>query len=143
VDSIEQILGRDAVWRPPRGETSRWIEAARAASAPASLLQEARWWEAHEAALGADWDRVSTLASEGLAEPFSEREAVRLALLHAISGDLGEAEHVLSQAVQWTGGEALLRRFAELCASEGLAEAAARFRRISAPADPPPSAPAR
>jgi len=103
-------------------------EVARAGGPPA-LLQEARWWQAHAAAIAADWDRVTALAQEGLGEPFSEREGVRLALLHAISGDLEQAEHVLSQVIQWQGDATLLRRFGEACAAEGLAEAAERFRK--------------
>jgi hypothetical protein len=88
-----------------------------------------RWWWAREAADRADWDAVSALAEEGLAEPFSEREAVRLALLHCLSGSLAEAEHVIAQAVQTVSGEDLLDRFAGWCAREGLPEAAERFRR--------------
>ena len=51
--------------------------------------------------------------------------------MHAISGDLEQTEHVLSQVVQWRGDASLLRRFGEICAAEGLAEAAERYRRIS------------
>jgi hypothetical protein len=64
----------------------------------------------------------------GLAEPFSEREAVRLAFLHCLSGSLDEAEHVIAQAVQTASDASLPRRFADLCEREGLADAAARFR---------------
>jgi len=128
MEPLDQLLSRDAAWRPPPADAARWIVEAASAGAPPGLLQEARWWEAHAAALRADWDRVSALAEAGLGEPGSEREAIRLALLHAISGNLAEAQHVLSQAIQWRSGEALLHRFEELCASEGLPEAAARFR---------------
>src|SRR5512138_1832312 len=116
MDPLDQLLARDAAWRPPRADLEGWSAEAARAGGPPELLQEARWWQAHDAALRADWERVTALAEEGLGPPFSEREAVRLALLHAISGNLAEAEHVLSQAVQWTGGEALLHRFAALCA---------------------------
>ena len=131
MDALGVILSRDAAWRPPRAELGEWLAAAARAEAPPALLQEARWWEAHEAALRADWDRVTALAGEGLGEPFSEREAVRLALLHAISGDVEEAQHVIAQAIQWRSDESLLGRFAALCAAEGLAEAAATFRMIA------------
>jgi hypothetical protein len=70
---------------------------------------------------------VGALAEEGLGEPFSEREAVRLAFLHCLSGSFEEAEHVLAQAVQSGADEALPRRFAAWCAREGLPAAAARF----------------
>jgi hypothetical protein len=136
MDSIEAILARDPAWRPARAELASWLAEAARLAVPA-LLQEARWWEAHEAALHADWDRVTTLAGEGLGEPFSEREAFRLALLHVISGDVEEAQHVLAQAIQWRADEALLGRFAEACAAEGLDEAAATFRRIATPRAPP------
>lgn len=133
MDSLEAILSRDPAWRPPRAELSAWLAEAARPGAPAGLRQEARWWEAHEAALRSDWDRVTALADEGLGEPSSEREAIRLALLHAISGNVAEAQHVLSQAIQWRSDPALLGRFAELCAAEGLADAAALFRRIAGP----------
>ena len=131
MDDLEALLSREPVWRPPRTELGAWLAEAGRAGGPPALLQEARWWEAHEAALRADWDRVTELAGEGLGEPFSEREAVRLALLHAISGDVDEAQHVIAQAIQWRSDEALLGRFAALCAAEGLAEAAATFRMIA------------
>jgi hypothetical protein len=131
VDPLELLLSRDAPWRPPAAELERWIADATRPGAPPAMLQEARWWQAREAAARADWDRVSELAQEGLGEPFSEREGVRIALLHAISGDLEQAEHVLSQVVQWLGDASLLRRFGDACAAEGLSEAAARFHRIS------------
>ncbi len=131
MESLEQLLARDAAWSPPRAELEAWIEEAARPGAPPGLLHEARWWQAHEAALRADWARVTALAEEGLGEPFSEREAIRLALLQAISGNVHEAQHVLAQAIQWQGGEDLLVRFAELCAAEGLPEAAERFRLLS------------
>ncbi len=87
-----------------------------------------RWWRAHDAARRGDWDAVSALAEEGLADPFTEREAIRLALLHCLSGSLEEAEHVIAQAVQTSSDEGLPRRFSALCEREGLADAAARFR---------------
>jgi len=140
MDSIEVILARDPAWIPAAGELAAWLDEARRRAAPPALLEEARWWEAREAARRADWDRVSALAAEGLGEPFSEREAVRLALLHALSGDVEEAQHVLAQAIQWSSDAAMLARFAETCAAEGLEEAAATFRRIARPASQAPSA---
>jgi hypothetical protein len=130
MDTLEMLLSRDAAWRPSPADAPGWIAEATRAGSPDALRQEARWWQAHEAALRADWDRVTALAGEGLGEPFSEREAVRLALLHVISGDVEEAQHVLSQAIQWRSDEALLVRFGELCAREGFAEAAALFRAL-------------
>lgn len=132
MDAIDVLLSRDPAWRPPRAELASWLEAAARAGAPPALRHEARWWEAHDAALRSDWDRVTALAGEGFGEPFSEREAVRLALLHVISGDVEEAQHVLAQAIQWRSDEGLLRRFADTCAAEGLAEAAGFFRRLAA-----------
>jgi len=140
VDPLEILLSRDAAWSPPRPEFERWAAEATRAAGPPALLQEARWWQAHEAALRSDWDRVTELAQEGLGEPFSEREGMRIALLHVLSGDLEQAEHVLSQVVQWLGDASLLRRFGDVCAAEGLAEASDRFRRISGGGSPPPSA---
>ena len=125
---LEPLLARDPAWRPSPEEAARWLAAAAAPGPSAVLLQEVRWWRARDAAARGDWDAVSALAEEGLAEPFSEREAVRLALLHCLSGSLAEAEHVIAQAVQTSSDEALPRRFAALCAREGLADAAARFR---------------
>jgi hypothetical protein len=122
------LLARDPVWRPAPAEAEPWLRVAEAAGAPEGLLREVRWWRAREAAARGDWDAVSALADEGLAEPFSEREAVRLAFLHCLSGSLEEAEHVLAQAVQTTSAESLLGRFSEWCAREGLDAAAARFR---------------
>lgn len=121
------LLARDPAWRPSPAEAAPWLAAAAADGAGEALLREVRWWRAREAADRGDWAAVSALAEEGLAEPFSEREAVRLALLHCVSGSLAEAEHVIAQAVQTSSGEDLPGRFATWCAREGLAEAAARF----------------
>jgi hypothetical protein len=122
------LLARDPAWRPAPGEAAPWVAAAAAPDAPEDLRREVRWWRARDLAALGDWDAVSDLADEGLAEPFSEREAVRLALLHCLSGSLEEAEHVIAQAVQTSSSEDLPRRFAAWCAREGLLEAAARFR---------------
>ncbi len=131
MDPLDLLLSRDAAWRPPPELLADWLAEAARRDAPEALRQEARWWEAREAAGRGDWGRVSALALEGLGAPSSEREGVRLALLHALSGSLAETEHVLSQVIQWTGDVSLLRRFAELCAAEGLAEAAERYRKIA------------
>jgi hypothetical protein len=128
VEPIDLLLGRDPAWRPPAAELPRWLAEAEAPGAPPALASEARWWRAWEAAGRGDWAVVSALAEAGLAEPASEREAVRLALLHVRSGNVAEAQHVLSQAVQWRSDEGLLRRFADACDAEGFAAAAARFR---------------
>jgi hypothetical protein len=125
---LEALLERDPAWRPPPAEAARLAAEAALPGAPEALVREARWWRARDAADRGDWDAVSALADEGLAEPFSEREAVRLALLHCVSGSVEEAEHVIAQAVQTSSAEDLPRRFAEWCAREGLAAAAARFR---------------
>lgn len=125
---LDALLLRDPAWRPAPEEAARWARAAAAPGAPEALLQEVRWWRARDAAAEGDWDRVTALAEEGLAEPFSEREAVRLALLHCASGSLEEAEHVIAQAVQTVSDESLPRRFAAWCEREGLPGAAARFR---------------
>jgi hypothetical protein len=143
MDTLEVLLSREPSWRPPRAALAAWLAEVGRAGGPTALLQEARWWQAHEAALRSDWDRVTVLAGEGLGEPFSEREAFRLALLHAISGDVEEAQHVLAQAVQWRSDESLLERFAASCAAEGLEAAAALFRRLSGGGAPPPSSPPR
>lgn len=127
VDELAALLERDPAWRPSAAEAEGWLRRAAAPGAAPALAQEARWWRAVEAARARDWDAVSALADEGLAAPFSEREAVRLALLHCMSGSLEEAEHVIAQAVQLGSDESLPRRFAETCAREGLAEAAGRF----------------
>jgi hypothetical protein len=126
--TLDELLRRDPVWRPPPADAAPLVARAEAPGAPAALLQEVRWWRAREAADAGDWDRVSALADEGLAEPFSEREAVRLAFLHCASGSLEEAEHVIAQAVQTASPEDLPRRFAAWCEREGLQAAAARFR---------------
>lgn len=126
--NVAALLARDPVWRPAAPEAETWLRAAAAPGAEEALLREVRWWRARAAADRGDWDAVSALASEGLAEPFSERESVRLAFLHCASGALEEAEHVIAQAVQTVSPESLPRRFAEWCAREGLPAAAARFR---------------
>lgn len=123
-----ELLARDPVWRPGAEEAEPWLRAAGEAGAAAPLLHEIRWWRAREAADRGDWAATAALADEGLGEPFSERELVRLAFLHCACGDLAEAEHVIAQAVQTVSDEALPRRFAEWCAREGLSAAAARFR---------------
>jgi hypothetical protein len=125
---LDALLARDPAWRPSPEEAAPWLAAAATAGAPEPLLREVRWWRAREAAARGDWEAVSALADAGLAEPFSEREAVRLALLHCLSGSLEEAEHVIAQAVQTSSDERLPRRFAGWCAREGLDAAAARFR---------------
>ncbi len=125
---VRALLDRDPVWRPSPSEAEPYLRAAAGEGAPEALLLEVRWWRAREAADRRDWERVSALAEEGLAEPFSEREAVRLAFLHCASGALDEAEHLIAQAVQTVSAESLPRRFAGWCAREGLAGAAARFR---------------
>lgn len=126
--TVEDLLARDPAWRPAPAEAARWEAEAARPGAPEALLREVRWWRAWEAARARAWERVTAQAEAGLGEPFSEREYVRLALLHVLSGSLGEAEHVIAQAVQHAVDEGLPRRFAALCAREGLAEAAARFR---------------
>jgi hypothetical protein len=118
------LLERDPVWWPEPPERERW---SRADPVPPFVSAERRWWRAREAAARGDWEAVSALAEEGLGEPFSERELVRLAFLHCASGSLGEAEHVIALAVQTVSDESLPRRFAAWCGREGLAEAAARF----------------
>jgi len=125
--TLAEILARDPAWRPAPGEGAPWIAAAAAADAPAALVREVRWWRARDAADRGEWERVSALAEEGLAEPLSERESVRIALLHCISGDLAAAEHAIAQAVQTASDELLPVRFAAWCEREGLLQAAARF----------------
>ena len=125
---LDALLARDPAWRPDPAEAAPWLATSAAPGAPPALLHEVRWWRAHDAARRGDWDAVSALAEEGLADPFTEREAIRLALLHCLSGSLEEAEHVIAQAVQTSSDEGLPRRFAALCEREGLADAAARFR---------------
>ena len=125
---LESLLARDPAWRPAAEDARPWLARAGAPGAPEALVREARWWQAREAAARGAWERVSALAEEGLAEPLSEREAVRLAFLHCASGSLEEAEHVIAQAVQTASDESLPRRFAAWCEREGLEDAAARFR---------------
>jgi hypothetical protein len=125
---LDALLARDPVWRPSPEEAARWAARVAAPNAPRALAQEARWWRAREAAERGDWEGVSALAEEGLGEPFSEREAARLAFLHCASGSLAEAEHAIAQAVQTSSDESLPRRFAARCEREGLLAAAARFR---------------
>ncbi len=128
MEDLGALLDHDAAWHPSADEAVPWLRTAAEPDAPPALAQELRWWRAVEAARGGDWDAVSALAEQGLAEPFSEREAIRLALLHCMSGSFGEAEHVIAQAVQLGSDESLPGRFADLCEREGLAAAAARFR---------------
>jgi hypothetical protein len=128
--NLALLLSRDPVWRPSPEEAEEAEacgRAARAPDAPEALVREVRWWRAREAADRGDWETVTQLAVEGLAEPLSEREAVRLAFLHCVSGDLDQAEHVIAQAVQTGSAETLPRRFAAWLAREGLGEAAERF----------------
>ncbi len=122
------LLARDPVWRPSPAEAEPWVRAAAEDGAPAALLHEVRWWRARDAAERGEWGDVTALAAEGLGEAFSEREGVRLAFLHAASGDLEQAEHLIAQSVQTVSAESLPRRFSEWCAREGLDAAAARFR---------------
>ena len=129
--NLAVLLARDPVWRPSPEEAEEAEacgRAARAAGAPEPLVREVRWWRAREAADRGDWETVSRLAEEGLGEPYSERESVRLAFLHCVSGALEEAEHVIAQAVQTGSAETLPARFSGWCGREGLAEAAERFR---------------
>lgn len=128
MEDLRALLDRDAAWHPTADEAIPWLRRAAEPDAPPALAHELRWWRAHEAARARDWAAVSALAEEGLAEPFSEREAIRLALLHCMSGSFDEAEHVIAQAVQLGSDEALPGRFADACEREGLVEAAARFR---------------
>jgi hypothetical protein len=122
------LLARDPVWRPGADERARLEGAALAPGADEALRCEERWWRARDAGERGAWDVVTALADEGVAAAGSEREAVRLAFLHCLSGSLGEAEHVIAQAVQSGSDEHLPEAFAAWCAREGLAEAAARFR---------------
>lgn len=125
---VAGLLARDPVWRPSPAEAEPWVRAAAEPGAPAALAEEVRWWRARDAADRGEWGEVTALAAEGLGEGFSEREGVRLAFLHAASGDLEQAEHLIAQSVQTVSAESLPRRFSEWCAREGLAEAAQRFR---------------
>ncbi len=126
---LEALLARDPIGRPAPAEADAWVGAAAQPGAPAALLHEVRWWGARDAADRGEWGEVTALAAEGLGEAFSEREGVRLAFLHAASGDLEQAEHLVAQSVQTVSDESLPRRFSEWCAREGLADAAERFRR--------------
>jgi hypothetical protein len=134
VDPALELLSRDPTWRPTAEEAAPWLRLAEAPGAPEALLREVRWWRAFEAARRRAWDEVSALAEAGLAEPFTEREAMRLALLHCLSGSVAEAEHVVAQAVQLgASDERLPRRVAEACAREGLREAAERMGGVEPP----------
>lgn len=128
MEDLRALLDRDPAWHPSADEATPWLRRAAEPDAPPALARELRWWRAFEAGLARDWSAVSALAEQGLAEPFSEREAIRLALLHCMSGSLEEAEHVIAQAIQLGSDESLLGRFAAFCEREGLLEAAARFR---------------
>ena len=127
--TTEEILSRDAAWHPGLDEID--AGAAEAAGATGPMAHELRWWRAWAAAKRADWDQATALAEEGLGEPWSERERLRVALLHAMSGNVAQAEHVLSQVIQWSGDPTLLHRLADACDGEGLSAAAARFRGIN------------
>ncbi len=127
MDDLAALLDRDASWYPSAEAALPWLCRAAEPDAPPALALEVRWWRAVEAARANDWPTVSALAEQGLAEPFSEREAIRLALLHCMSGSVAEAEHVIAQAVQLGSDESLPRRLAAACEREGLLEAAARF----------------
>jgi hypothetical protein len=128
VEELPALLDRDAAWYPSAEEAIPWLRRAAEPDAPPALALEVRWWRAVEAARAHDWAAVSALAEQGLAEPFSEREAIRLALLHCMSGSLAEAEHAIAQAVQLGSDGSLPSRFAAACEREGLLAAAARFR---------------
>jgi hypothetical protein len=119
---------RDPTWAPSPAEAAGWEAAAGQADAAEPLRCELRWWQALAAGRAGDWPAVTALAEAGLAEPCSDREAVRLACLHCLSGAVAEAEHVLAQAVQLHGDEGLAERVAAWCEREGLAVAAARLR---------------
>jgi hypothetical protein len=128
LDDPAALLARPPWWTPAEPEADRWRQAAAAAAAPEPLRQEVRWWAALAAGRAGDWDGVTALAEAGLAEPHSAREGLRLAFLHALSGSVEEAEHVLSQAVQLHGEEALPAALADWCEREGLRAAAERLR---------------
>ena len=138
VAALEPLLHRDPLADPaPAGPTP--AELARLEPPPgatAPLLAELRWWRALSRGRAGDWSAVSALADQGLGEPFSARESLRLAALHCLSGSVEEAEHVLSQAVQLHGDAALPAEVARWCERQGLAEAAARLR--AGAAGPPP-----
>lgn len=124
--ALAALCGRAPLAAPPL-DAETWRVAAAAAGAPRPLQEEARWWQALERGRAGDWDAVSALAEAGLGEPFSPREALRLAALHCLSGSVEEAEHVLSQLVQLHGDPELPGQVAAWCEREGLA-AAARLR---------------
>jgi hypothetical protein len=132
VPGLGPLLAREPWWEPPAPDAAAWRAAAAAPGAPEPLLREVRWWDALAAGRAGDWDAVSALAEAGLAEPFSPREALRLAWLHCLSGSVEEAEHVLSQAVQLHGDEALPGQLAAWCERAGLGAAAARLRQGAA-----------
>ncbi|WP_242355923.1 MULTISPECIES: hypothetical protein [Anaeromyxobacter] len=124
---LAALLAQDPLWSPSPADAAR-LERDAGASPPPALAAELRWWRALAAGRAQRWDEVSVLAETGLGEPASERETVRLAFLHCLSGDLAQAEHLVAQAVQTGSDEALPRRFAGWCEREGLSAAAARFR---------------
>lgn len=126
--ALDALLARAPWWEPDAAEAGTWRRSAAAPGAPEPLLREVRFWDALAAGRAGDWDAVSALAEAGLGEPFSTREALRLAFLHCLSGAVEEAEHVLSQAVQHRGDEALPGQLAGWCERAGLAGAAARLR---------------
>jgi hypothetical protein len=124
---LEALLAREPWWEPGP-EAAAWRQAAAAPDAPEALRREVRWWDAQAAGRAGAWDAVSALAEAGLAEPFSPREALRLAFLHCLSGSVEEAEHVLSQVVQLHGDDGLPGLLAAWCDRAGLSAAAARLR---------------
>jgi hypothetical protein len=125
---LADLLARDAAWVPALDEAAAWLRAAAEPDAPAALRHEVRWWAALPAGRAGRWDEVTRLAEDGLGEPYSAREALRLAFLHCLSGSVEEAEHVVSQAVQLQGDQELAVRLATWCEREGLSAAAARLR---------------
>jgi hypothetical protein len=125
---LDAILAHDPSWTPPAGAADAWSRLAASTDEPEALRRERRWWVALAAGRAGDWDEVTRQAEAGLAEPFSDREALRLAFLHCLSGAVEEAEHVVSQAVQLHGDADLARRLADWCQREGLTEAARRLR---------------
>jgi len=126
--ALAALLARAPWWEPDAAEADAWRRRAADPGAPEPLRHEVRFWDALAAGRAGDWDAVSALAEAGLAAPFSTREALRLAFLHCLSGAVAEAEHVLSQAVQHHGDEALPRQLAGWCERAGLPAAAARLR---------------
>ncbi|MBK9519915.1 MAG: hypothetical protein IPO09_21850 [Anaeromyxobacter sp.] len=125
--ALAALCGRPPLTEPPP-DAGTWREAAAALGAPRPLQDEARWWRALERGRAGDWEAVGTLAEAGLGEPYSPREALRLAALHCLSGSVAEAEHVLSQLVQLHGDPGLPGQVAAWCEREGLLAAAARLR---------------